>query len=106
VTEPGSLIAAAPDMLDPNFMHTVVLMCRHAEDGTRQVVEDHRAHEQRDNCPTETPDSEARRSRVTLISASRQAPLLVNVTLLAFPQAVAVPQHPLPRNPPQENASI
>jgi putative transcriptional regulator len=38
VTEPGSLIAAAPDMLDPNFMHTVVLMCRHAEDGAYGLV--------------------------------------------------------------------
>jgi putative transcriptional regulator len=33
VTEPGSLLAAAPDMLDPNFMHAVVLMCRHSEEG-------------------------------------------------------------------------
>jgi putative transcriptional regulator len=38
VTEPGSLLAAAPDMLDPNFMHTVVLMCRHAEDGAYGLV--------------------------------------------------------------------
>lgn len=38
VTEPGTLIAAAPDMLDPNFMHTVVLMCRHAEDGAYGLV--------------------------------------------------------------------
>ena len=33
LTEPGSLLASAPDMLDPNFMHTVVLMCRHTEEG-------------------------------------------------------------------------
>lgn len=33
VTEPGSVLAAAPDMLDPNFMHSVVLMCRHSEEG-------------------------------------------------------------------------
>ena len=32
-TEPGTLIAAAPDMLDPNFMHSVVLMCQHNEHG-------------------------------------------------------------------------
>jgi putative transcriptional regulator len=38
VTEPGSLLAAAPDMLDPNFMHAVVLMCRHAEDGAYGLV--------------------------------------------------------------------
>jgi putative transcriptional regulator len=38
MTEPGSLLAAAPDMLDPNFMHTVVLMCRHAEDGAYGLV--------------------------------------------------------------------
>jgi putative transcriptional regulator len=33
VTVPGSVLAAAPDMLDPNFMHAVVLMCRHSEEG-------------------------------------------------------------------------
>jgi putative transcriptional regulator len=38
VTEPGSLLAAAPDMLDPNFMHSVVLMCRHTAEGAYGLV--------------------------------------------------------------------
>lgn len=37
-TEPGSLIAAAPDLLDPNFMHAVVLMCQHSEQGAYGLV--------------------------------------------------------------------
>lgn len=37
-TEPGSVIAAAPDMLDPNFMHTVVLMIQHSEQGAYGLV--------------------------------------------------------------------
>jgi len=38
VTEPGSVLAAAPDMLDPNFMHSVVLICRHSEEGAYGFV--------------------------------------------------------------------
>src|SRR5258708_11092024 len=38
VTEPGSVLAAAPDMLDPNFMHSVVLICRHTEEGAYGFV--------------------------------------------------------------------
>ena len=37
-TESGTLIAAAPDMLDPNFMHAVVLMCNHTEQGALGLV--------------------------------------------------------------------
>jgi putative transcriptional regulator len=37
-TEPGSVIAAAPDMLDPNFMHTVVLMIQHTAEGAYGLV--------------------------------------------------------------------
>jgi putative transcriptional regulator len=37
-TEPGSVIAAAPDMLDPNFMHTVVLMIQHTDQGAYGLV--------------------------------------------------------------------
>jgi len=36
--EPGTLLAAAPDMLDPNFMHAIVLMCRHAPEGAYGLV--------------------------------------------------------------------
>jgi len=38
VTEPGSVLAAAPDMLDPNFMHSVVLICRHSAEGAYGLV--------------------------------------------------------------------
>lgn len=38
LTDPGTLLAAAPDMLDPNFMHAVVLMCRHSEQGAFGLV--------------------------------------------------------------------
>ena len=31
--EQGTLLAAGPDMLDPNFMHTVVLICQHTAEG-------------------------------------------------------------------------
>jgi putative transcriptional regulator len=34
----GTLLAAGPDMLDPNFMHRVVLLCRHSEDGAYGLV--------------------------------------------------------------------
>jgi putative transcriptional regulator len=36
--EPGTLLAAFPDMLDPNFMHSVVLMCQHNEQGAYGLV--------------------------------------------------------------------
>jgi putative transcriptional regulator len=37
-TAPGSLLAAAPDLLDPNFMHGVVLMCQHTDDGAYGLI--------------------------------------------------------------------
>lgn len=30
---PGEMLAAWPDLLDPNFMHSVLLMCRHSDQG-------------------------------------------------------------------------
>jgi putative transcriptional regulator len=36
--EAGTLLAAFPDMLDPNFMHSVVLMCQHSEQGAYGLV--------------------------------------------------------------------
>jgi putative transcriptional regulator len=36
--EAGTLLAAFPDMLDPNFMHSVVLICQHSEQGAYGVV--------------------------------------------------------------------
>lgn len=36
--EAGTLLAAFPDMLDPNFMHSVVLICQHTEQGAYGVV--------------------------------------------------------------------
>jgi putative transcriptional regulator len=36
--EAGTLMAAFPDMLDPNFMHSVVLICQHSEQGAYGVV--------------------------------------------------------------------
>ena len=38
IVEPGSLIVAAPDMLDPNFMHTVVLVVQHSPEGAYGLV--------------------------------------------------------------------
>jgi putative transcriptional regulator len=35
---PGTLLAASPDMLDPNFMHSVVLMCQHSTQGAYGLV--------------------------------------------------------------------
>ena len=37
-TEPGTLLAAAPSLQDPNFTHTVVLMCAHNESGAHGLV--------------------------------------------------------------------
>lgn len=34
----GALLVAAPSMLDPNFMHTVVLLCAHGPEGTLGFV--------------------------------------------------------------------
>jgi putative transcriptional regulator len=36
--EAGSLLVAHPRMLDPNFMHTVVLLCEHGADGAYGLV--------------------------------------------------------------------
>jgi putative transcriptional regulator len=34
----GTLLAASPDMLDPNFMHSVVLICQHTPEGAYGIV--------------------------------------------------------------------
>ncbi|MFT7670762.1 MAG: putative transcriptional regulator [Planctomycetota bacterium] len=34
----GTLLVSAPDMLDPNFMHTVTVMCEHTEAGAFGLV--------------------------------------------------------------------
>jgi len=34
----GSLLVAAPRLLDPNFMHTVILLCEHTDEGTFGLV--------------------------------------------------------------------
>lgn len=36
--EPGTLLLSAPSLLDPNFMHTVVLMVQHDDDGAFGLV--------------------------------------------------------------------
>ena len=36
--EPGTLLAAWPDLMDPNFMHSVVLLCQHDSDGAYGLV--------------------------------------------------------------------
>lgn len=36
--EPGTLLAASPDLLDPNFMHTVVLIAQHSDEGAYGLV--------------------------------------------------------------------
>ena len=38
----GTLLAAWPDMLDPNFMHSVVLVCQHDDDGAYGLVTNQR----------------------------------------------------------------
>ncbi|MCC7014078.1 MAG: YqgE/AlgH family protein [Planctomycetes bacterium] len=35
---PGAFLAAGPELRDPNFAHTVVLICRHAEQGAYGLV--------------------------------------------------------------------
>ena len=35
---PGTLLAAWPDMLDPNFMHGIVVMCQHSDEGAYGLV--------------------------------------------------------------------
>lgn len=39
----GTLLLSAPDMLDPNFMHAVVLMIDHREEGAMGIVVNRRA---------------------------------------------------------------
>lgn len=34
----GTMLASAPNMLDPNFMHTVVLVCQHSAEGAFGLV--------------------------------------------------------------------
>ena len=36
--EAGTILAAWPDMLDPHFMHSVVLVCQHSEEGAYGIV--------------------------------------------------------------------
>lgn len=38
LVEPGTLLLASPEMIDPNFMHAVVLMIHHDDDGAMGVV--------------------------------------------------------------------
>ena len=38
LVESGTLLAAWPDLMDPNFMHSVVAMCQHTEDGAYGIV--------------------------------------------------------------------
>ena len=38
IVEQGSFLASAPTLLDPNFMHTVVLMCGHTPQGAYGLV--------------------------------------------------------------------
>ncbi len=38
IVEAGSLLVSAPDMLDPNFMHTVVLIVQHSAEGAYGLV--------------------------------------------------------------------
>ncbi|MBK7643247.1 MAG: YqgE/AlgH family protein [Planctomycetes bacterium] len=38
IVETGSLLVAAPDMLDPNFMHSVVLVVQHSSEGAYGLV--------------------------------------------------------------------
>ncbi|HED65556.1 MAG TPA: YqgE/AlgH family protein [Planctomycetes bacterium] len=40
--EPGTLLAAWPDLMDPNFMHTVLVLCRHTEEGAFGFVTNRR----------------------------------------------------------------
>ena len=35
---PGTLLAAWPDLMDPNFMHSVVVICQHSAEGAYGVV--------------------------------------------------------------------
>jgi putative transcriptional regulator len=36
--EPGTLLAAWPDLLDPNFMHAVLVVCQHTAEGAYGLV--------------------------------------------------------------------
>ncbi|MCK6446785.1 MAG: YqgE/AlgH family protein [Planctomycetes bacterium] len=36
--EQGTLLAATPELLDPNFMHSVVLICQHTPEGAYGLV--------------------------------------------------------------------
>jgi putative transcriptional regulator len=36
--EAGTLLAAFPDMRDPNFMHSVVLICQHSDQGAYGMI--------------------------------------------------------------------
>jgi len=38
----GTLLAAWPDMMDPNFMHAVVLLCQHSPEGAYGLVTNQR----------------------------------------------------------------
>jgi putative transcriptional regulator len=35
---PGMLLAAMPDLMDPHFMHAVVLLCQHADEGAYGLI--------------------------------------------------------------------
>lgn len=38
----GALLAAWPDLMDPNFMHSVVVICQHSEEGAYGLVTNRR----------------------------------------------------------------
>lgn len=36
--EPGTVLAAMPDLLDPNFMHAVLVICQHSPEGAYGLI--------------------------------------------------------------------
>ncbi len=38
LTSPGTLLLSVPQMLDPNFMHSVIMICEHTADGAYGLV--------------------------------------------------------------------
>lgn len=38
IVDQGTFLASAPELLDPNFMHTVVLMCGHTPEGAYGLI--------------------------------------------------------------------
>jgi putative transcriptional regulator len=61
---PGTFLVAAPTLLDPNFMHTVVLVCSHGPQGTYGLIVNRRTDRNLAELESDAPLLEGREDAI------------------------------------------